>query len=40
MKPSVTFFCVLKDGNGYIDEMELDYLLKDLYQVNKNNQGL
>ncbi|MCI4379253.1 hypothetical protein PGIGA_G00225740 [Pangasianodon gigas] len=21
-----------KDGNGYIDEMELDYLLKDLYQ--------
>uniref|UniRef100_A0A8D0AXC8 Calbindin 2a n=1 Tax=Sander lucioperca TaxID=283035 RepID=A0A8D0AXC8_SANLU len=26
-----------KDGNGYIDEQELDALLRDLYQTNKKN---
>lgn len=24
-----------QDGNGYIDEQELDALLRDLYQTNK-----
>ncbi|XP_056334018.1 calretinin-like [Danio aesculapii] len=27
-------FCSFKDGNGYIDEQELDALLKDLYEKN------
>lgn len=25
----------LQDGNGYIDEQELDALLRDLYEKNK-----
>ncbi|MGH0129441.1 UNVERIFIED_CONTAM: hypothetical protein FKN15_002204 [Acipenser sinensis] len=25
----------MQDGNGYIDEQELDALLKDLYEKNK-----
>lgn len=32
LSASVTFF---QDGNGYIDEQELDALLRDLYQKNK-----
>uniref|UniRef100_A0A8D0AXF5 Calbindin 2a n=1 Tax=Sander lucioperca TaxID=283035 RepID=A0A8D0AXF5_SANLU len=31
---SVNFF---QDGNGYIDEQELDALLRDLYQTNKKD---
>ena len=27
--------CHLQDGSGYIDENELDALLKDLYEKNK-----
>jgi len=26
---------LFQDGNGYIDEQELDALLRDLYQTNK-----
>lgn len=33
---SVAFF---QDGNGYIDEQELDALLRDLYQSNKKVRG-
>lgn len=28
-----------QDGNGYIDEQELDALLRDLYQKNKKVRG-
>lgn len=29
-----------QDGNGYIDEQELDALLRDLYQTNKKVRGV
>lgn len=31
---------VFQDGNGYIDEQELDALLRDLYQKNKKVRGV
>lgn len=33
-KISWVSFSAFKDGNGYIDEQELDALLKDLYEKN------
>lgn len=31
----ITFNVIFQDGNGYIDENELDALLKDLCEKNK-----
>jgi hypothetical protein len=32
---ALTLCCHPQDGSGYIDENELDALLKDLYEKNK-----
>uniref|UniRef100_A0AAQ4P4F8 Calbindin 2a n=1 Tax=Gasterosteus aculeatus aculeatus TaxID=481459 RepID=A0AAQ4P4F8_GASAC len=34
------FLLKFQDGNGYIDEMELDALLRDLYQTNKKEEDV
>uniref|UniRef100_A0A8C5ZLJ3 Calbindin 2 n=1 Tax=Marmota marmota marmota TaxID=9994 RepID=A0A8C5ZLJ3_MARMA len=36
----LTLCCHLQDGSGYIDENELDALLKDLYEKNKKEMNI
>uniref|UniRef100_A0A8C5GAT3 Calretinin-like n=1 Tax=Gouania willdenowi TaxID=441366 RepID=A0A8C5GAT3_GOUWI len=36
-KSNIFYTCFFQDGNGYIDEQELEALLRDLYQKNKKD---